>query len=90
MATVVRLEAEQRSGTTGDGFLLRLYTSCRHMLFIFFSQNSHVETQVHWYFAESVSSPLRLEKVVHLAEFGAATSLPDTSCEIPPVSFSSQ
>lgn len=38
---VARLEAEQRSGSTGDGFLLRV---CRHMLFIFPFQNSHLET----------------------------------------------
>lgn len=32
MARVERLEAEQRSGSTGDGFLLSACTSCTHML----------------------------------------------------------
>lgn len=32
MAAVERLEAEQRSGSTGDGFLLSASTSCTHML----------------------------------------------------------
>lgn len=68
MAVVVRLEAEQRSGSTGDGFLLCMCTDCRHMLFIFPFQNSQLETWAHWHFAEN---PSCFEKVAHLAEFRA-------------------
>lgn len=62
VAVVGRLEAEQRSGSTGDGFLLCMCTSWRHMLCIFAFQISHLETQCAGILQEAWAPPCILKR----------------------------
>lgn len=82
MATFGRLEAKLRSGSTGDGFLLHMCTSCRYKRFIF---PFRIPVQKHEHsgiLQEACSLPCLLER---LPTQLSLQQLAGTSCAIPSV-----